>query len=57
MWVIFFFKESKITHFEEPMLCVPDGLQSCLCGADLDIAWSPGDHLSLITLFMKVLEY
>lgn len=39
------------------MLCVPDGLQSCLCGADLDIAWSPGDHLSLITLFMKVLEY
>lgn len=44
------FKESKITHFEKPVLCAPDGLQSCLCGADLGISWSPG---TLIALFIK----
>lgn len=51
----FFFKASRISHFEKPVLCVPDGLQSCLCGADLGIAWSPGDDPQ--RPIYKTLEY
>jgi len=50
-----FFKESKVTHSDKAVLCVRDGLQSCLLSAstDLVIAWSPEDATSLEYLLAK----